>query len=118
MSGFSKAKRRLDAAILQARQEAARERDDGPKKVKPLPHWTYHDLRRTVVTGMAKLGIHPHIADAVLNHKEGTIRGVAAVYQRHRYGDEARHALEAWDTHVAAILRGETLPSNVVPMAG
>ena len=71
-----------------------------------------------MVTGMAKLGIHPHVADAVLNHKEGTIRGVAAVYQRHRYEDEARHALEAWDAHVAAVVRGEAPASNVVPMAG
>ena len=67
---------------------------------------------------MAKLGIHPHVADALLNHKEGVVRGVAAVYQRHRYEDEARRALEAWDGHVAAIVRGETLPSNVVPLVG
>ena len=76
------------------------------------------DIKRTVVTGMAKLGIHPHVADAVLNHKEGTIRGVAAVYQRHRYGDEARHALEAWDGHVTGIVTGKAPPSNVVPLAG
>ncbi len=68
--------------------------------------------------GMAKLGIHPHVADAVLNHKSGTIRCVAAVYQRYRYGDEARHALEAWDGFVAAIVKGEAPPSNVVPLVG
>ena len=61
---------------------------------------------------------HPHIADAVLNHKSGTIRGVAAVYQRYRYGDEARHALKAWDEHVAAIVTGKAPPSNVVPLVG
>ena len=42
----------------------------------------------------------------------------AAVYQRPRYGDEARHALEAWDAHVAAIVKGEASPSNVVPLVG
>ena len=47
-----------------------------------------------------------------------TISGVAAVYQRYRYADEARSALEAWDTHVAAILTGEVPPSNVVSLVG
>ena len=96
ISGYSKAKRRLDGAILKARLEIAKKQGDDLAKVQPLPHWTYHDLRCTAVTGMARLGIHPHVADAVLNHKEGVIRGVAAVYQRHRYEDEARLALEAW----------------------
>ena len=63
---------------------------------------------------MARLGIHPHVADAVLNHKTGTISGVAAVYQRHRFVGESQGALEAWDTHVAAILKGQVPPSNVV----
>ena len=76
------------------------------------------DIKRTAVTDMAGLSIHPHVADAVLNHKEGVVRGVAAVYQRHRYGDEARHALEAWDNHVAAIVKGEAPLSNVVPLVG
>jgi integrase len=42
--------------------------------------WVLHDLRRTVVTGMASLGVPPHVADKVLNHQSGTITGVAAVY--------------------------------------
>ena len=40
------------------------------------------------------------------------------MYQRYRYGDEARRALEAWDTHVAAVVRGEAAVSNVVPLVG
>ncbi len=52
---------------------------------------------------MARLRVPPHIADAVLNHKSGTIKGVAAVYNRHAYLDERREALEAWEGHVQAI---------------
>jgi integrase len=69
--------------------------------------WTLHDLRRTVVTGMARLGIHPHIADAVLNHKDGAIRGVAAVYNRYGYIEERRAALEAWEQHLLSAVNTE-----------
>jgi integrase len=67
--------------------------------------WRLHDLRRTCVSGMARLGIAPHIADKILNHQSGTISGVAAVYQRHEFLAERREALERWGTHVARIVR-------------
>jgi integrase len=66
--------------------------------------WRLHDLRRTCVSGMARLGIPPHIADKILNHNAGTISGVAAVYQRHEFLSERREALERWGTHVAHIV--------------
>jgi len=62
--------------------------------------WRLHDLRRTCVSGMARLGIAPHVADKVLNHQGGTISGVAAVYQRHDFLAERKKALEMWSTHV------------------
>jgi integrase len=95
VSGFSKAKALIDRQILAARKAADPEAE-------PLPHWTFHDLRRTATTGMARLGVPPHIADAILNHKEGTIHGVAAVYNRYAYLEERRRALEAWEEHVLA----------------
>jgi len=55
--------------------------------------WVIHDLRRTATTGMARLGIAPHVADRVLNHTAGTIRGVAAIYNRFEYLDERKAAL-------------------------
>ncbi len=58
--------------------------------------WRLHDLRRTCVSGMARLGIAPHVADKILNHQAGTISGVAAVYQRHDFLAERREALETW----------------------
>jgi integrase len=65
--------------------------------------WRLHDLRRTCVSGMARLGVAPHVADKILNHQSGTISGVAAVYQRHDFLDERNDALERWGAHVAKI---------------
>jgi integrase len=75
-----------------------------------VTEWRVHDLRRTCVSGMARLGIAPHVADKILNHQAGTISGVAAVYQRHEFLSERRRAIDVWGTHVGAILseaRGE-----------
>jgi len=66
--------------------------------------WRLHDLRRTCVSGMARLGIPPHVADKVLNHQSGTIFGVAAVYQRHEFLAERRDALDRWGVHVEHLL--------------
>jgi integrase len=85
VSGFSKAKCRLD--------ELAGVRD-----------WRLHDLRRTATTGMAKLGVEPHVADRILNHKQGVIRGVAAVYNRHAYLNERRAALVQWAEYVLRLV--------------
>jgi len=69
-----------------------------------VTQWRLHDLRRTCVSGMARLGIAPHVADKVLNHQSGTIAGVAAVYQRHEFFTERKEALERWGAHVATIV--------------
>src|SRR5438128_947873 len=82
---FSRAKRRLD-------------------QFSGVTGWRLHDLRRTCVSGMARLGVAPHVADKILNHQAGTISGVAAVYQRHDFLTERRAALDLWGAHVGAIL--------------
>jgi integrase len=75
-----------------------------------VSHWRLHDLRRTMVSGMARLGVSPHVADKILNHVAGTISGVAAVYQRHEFIDERRHALERWGAYVESLLsKGEVI---------
>jgi integrase len=94
VSGFSRIKRRLDAAMLAAKRDELGEKCDG------IPHWIFHDLRRTAATGMARFGFPPHVVDKVLNHVSGTIRGVAAVYNRFEYLDERRGALDAWGRYV------------------
>ena len=82
---FSRAKRRLD-------------------QLSGVTGWRLHDLRRTCVSGMARLGITPHVADKILNHQAGTISGVAAVYQRHDFLAERQGALDVWGAHVERIL--------------
>jgi integrase len=67
--------------------------------------WRLHDLRRTCVSGMARLGIAPHVADKILNHQNGTISGVAAVYQRHDFLAERKQALKLWGAHVERVVR-------------
>ena len=60
-------------------------------------------MRRTAASGMAGLGVQPHVIEACLNHKSGTIRGVAAVYNRFNYAAEKRAALDLWGAHVTAL---------------
>jgi integrase len=65
--------------------------------------WRLHDLRRTCATGMAELGVQPHIIEAVLNHVSGHKAGVAGIYNRAKYQDEMRTALQLWSDHVEQI---------------
>jgi integrase len=67
--------------------------------------YTLHDLRRSCATGMAELGVQPHIIEAVLNHVSGHKAGVAGIYNRAKYADEMRSALQRWADHVEAITR-------------
>jgi integrase len=55
--------------------------------------WQTHDLRRTIRSGMAKLGIKDEVAEAVLAHKQP---GIRRIYNVHPYFDERRDALEQW----------------------
>jgi integrase len=87
---FSRAKGRIDAAV------AAK---IGPN-AKPIPHWTWHDLRRTAISGMARLGIALPVIEKAVNHKSGSFRGIVGVYQRHSFAEEKRKALEVWNDHV------------------
>jgi len=67
--------------------------------------WTLHDLRRTAATGMAELGVMPHIIEAVLNHVSGHKAGVAGIYNRARYEGEMRDALQRWADHIDQITK-------------
>ena len=71
--------------------------------------WRLHDLRRTCVSGMARLKIPPHVADKVINHQTGAISGVAAVYQRHEFLSERKDALERWSEHIEALVEAARL---------
>ena len=107
VSGYSRAKDRLDAAITVAAAGSA----------PAMEHWTFHDLRRTLASGMARLGIQLPVIEKILNHTSGTFRGVVGVYQRHSFSDEKGKALEAWASFVESIVCSRPL-GNVVKLRG
>lgn len=85
-----------------------------PAVLKEMPDvepFSIHDLRRTMRTQMAALGIDPVIAERCLNHK---IPGVEGIYNRHQYFDERKAALAQWCDLLVALERGEDY--NVTPL--
>jgi integrase len=70
--------------------------------------WVLHDLRRTAATGMARIGIAPHIVEAALNHVSGAKAGVAGIYNKWTYLPEKKAALERWAAHVEGLIAGTT----------
>jgi integrase len=83
-AGFSKLKLQLDAAS-------------------GVTGWVLHDLRRTVRTGLSKLGIAREISEAAINHI-GSRAGLVATYDKHDYAGEVLAALSAWQDHVARLV--------------
>jgi len=116
-------------ALLEARHKA---RPEGEARVFPgLYHqredlrefgaihgqaYRWHDLRRTVATRLAALGISEDTIGRVLNHAK---RGVTAtVYNQHHYDAEKRSALEAWAVEIQRLVsRQPKTPARVVRMA-
>ena len=103
-SGFSKAQARFRISL-----DHQLGRDAGD-------HWTLHDIRRTVATGMQRLGVRFEVTEAVLNHVSGARGGIAGVYQRHDWKQEKRSALDAWASMLNEIVTGKkaTTSSNVL----
>ena len=85
IGAWSYAKRRLDAAC-------------------GVKGWVIHDLRRTLATGLQKLGVSLQVVETVLGHTSGSRAGIVGVYQRHDYAQEKAAALEAWGKHVMALV--------------
>ncbi|MDO8606156.1 MAG: tyrosine-type recombinase/integrase [Phaeospirillum sp.] len=104
ISGFSGGKERLDALTVKELAGIARKTGKAPA---PLLRWTLHDMRRTAASGMARDDIPPHVVSRVLNHSPGKAEGITAVYNRHGYLREKRHALEGWASKLDSILRPE-----------
>jgi integrase len=94
VSGFSRAKRQIDREV----DQILRERQDD----RTVGQWRYHDLRRTLATGLQRLGVRFEVTEAILNHVSGSKAGVAGIYQRHDWKEEKRGALEAWAAHVSS----------------
>jgi integrase len=66
--------------------------------------WRIHDLRRTAATGMADIGVMPHVIEQLLNHRGGHRNGVAAIYNRSTYDSECRAAVEKWAKRVEEVV--------------
>ncbi len=83
-SGISKAKERIETAVLKALE------------VDTVPRWTLHDLRRTFASGCRRAGVPLDVVEKLLNHVGGSFAGVVGVYQLHDYEAEKREAMKAW----------------------
>jgi integrase len=93
VSGFSKAKARLDRAIVE-------------RLGRPLPAWVVHDLRRSMATHMERIGVAPHVIEVCLGH---VLKGVAGTYRQYGYLPEKAAALQRWaDELMAASADGAT----------
>jgi integrase len=98
------AQKALGLAQYTARQSHGDEPAQDPIEVP----WTVHDLRRTVATGLAKLGCSRVVQDRILNHVDTS---VSAIYDQHRYDAEARTWLQKWADYLQALA-----VHNVVPL--
>src|SRR5262249_24347045 len=68
--------------------------------------WELRDIRRSVATKMADLGIQPHIIEQILNHQSGHKAGPAGIYNRSSYQAEVRNALALWADRVHTLVEG------------
>ena len=112
VSGYSRAKRRLDAKIEEMAAEGESEA--------VVRQWRVHDLRRTLATGLQRLGVRFEVTESVLNRVSGSRSGVAGVYQRHDWAAEKRDALARWAAHLDEITRdmnSNNATSNVVAIS-
>jgi integrase len=112
VTSFSGAKAQLDAAMLTVAREEAEVAGRDPAAINGP--WRLHDLRRTAATGMAELGIAPHIVEACLNHVSGAKAAVAGVYNRAAYAPEKAAALARWANHIAGLVSGQA--ATVTPI--
>jgi integrase len=75
--------------------------------------WTFHDLRRSFASGLARLGTDLATIERSLNHVSGSFRGVVGTYQRYDFQAEVRRAMEAWAGHILSLGQPQ---SNVRPL--
>jgi integrase len=88
IGGFDRVKTRLDARMQLATS------------------WVFHDLRRTAISGMARLGVDLAVIERTINHTSGTFAGVVGIYQRHDFAAGKRAALQRWANHIDELVHG------------
>jgi integrase len=85
VSGFSKFKDRLDATL-------------------GIAPWRLHDLRRTAATGMGNLNADLHVIERLLNHSSGSRSQLSRIYNKAKYTEASRNAMERWAERVAKVV--------------
>jgi integrase len=98
ISGYSKMKSGIDKAV-------------------EMEPWGFHDLRRTMATQMAKIGIQQHVVEKLLDHRSGKISGIAAVYNKHEYREEMKSAVDAWARRLREIVESAAKKETVTARA-
>lgn len=98
VSGFSKAKKAVDAEMAKIAGQA-------------ITPFRLHDLRRTFASGLAALGVQLPVIERLLNHVSGTFGGIVSVYQKFEFSEEKADALQRWAKHVQGLTSDK--PSNV-----
>lgn len=114
VSGFGKAKRRLDRLIFEARVKVALDAGDEPE---PMAHWTFHDLRTTFTTlACEELNVDAAVADRILNHvATATTSKIMRTYNKSELFEPRRQALNAWSSLIQQHVIGR--PSDkIVPI--
>ncbi len=103
VSGFFKGRAALHKDMI-AYLKAKQIEDGGDPDQVEVPNWRLHDIRRTGATHLQSLRVPVEVTESVLNHISGTRAGVAGIYNRYKYDDEKRTALDAWDTKLQSLL--------------
>src|SRR5262249_35599778 len=80
-----------------------------------MPPWRLHDLRRSVASGLARLGVNLPTIERLLNHVSGSFAGIVGVYPKHDFAQEKREAMEAWGRHVLALAQPKQRQSKQRP---
>jgi len=107
----TKAKEQADKRMLRTLRALAHRRGDDPANV-VLPHWTNHDIRRSVRSQLSRLKIAEEVREAVLAHVRP---GIKKTYDLHDYGDEKREALELWTARLLSFAEAPAA-SNVIAL--
>ena len=103
VSGFFKGRLVLHKDMIAYLKAKQIEEGGDPDKVE-VPNWRLHDIRRTGATHLQSLRVPVEVTESVLNHISGTRAGVAGIYNRYKYDDEKRTALDAWDAKLRSLL--------------
>ncbi|WP_176066934.1 tyrosine-type recombinase/integrase [Anaeromyxobacter diazotrophicus] len=93
ISGWGKAKERIDKLMSEELGE-------------PVTGWRFHDLRRTMATGIAMLGYRREVIDRILAHVPQKSDVTSSVYNRFMYDGEAMEAVQRWAGYVLRLVSG------------